>query len=116
MPQAFKDLHWRRDISLKQYLVPETLPQALQMLADYQGRARIIAGGTDVIVGLRRRAYDVEALVDISRIPEMGGIDLQGERIVVGGLVTHAQTAASALIREKAGLLASGCAAVGSPQ
>jgi aerobic carbon-monoxide dehydrogenase medium subunit len=116
MPQAFKELHWRRDISLKQYLVPETLPQALQMLADYQGRARIIAGGTDVIVGLRRRDYDVEALVDISRIPGMRGIDLNGESIILGGLVTHAQSAASALIREKAGLLASGCAAVGSPQ
>jgi CO/xanthine dehydrogenase FAD-binding subunit len=116
MPQAFKELHWRRDISLKQYLVPETLPQALQMLADYQGRARIIAGGTDVMVGLRRRDYDVEALVDISRIPGMGGIDLHGESITLGGLVTHAQSAASALIREKAGPLASGCASVGSPQ
>jgi CO/xanthine dehydrogenase FAD-binding subunit len=116
MPQAFKDLHWRRDISLKQYLVPETLPRALQMLSEYQGRARIIAGGTDVIVGLRRRDYEAEALVDISRIPGMGGIDLQGDRIILGGLVTHARTAASPLIREKAELLALGCAAVGSPQ
>ncbi len=36
MPQAFKDLHWRGDISLKDYLVPETLPEALQMLAEPQ--------------------------------------------------------------------------------
>jgi len=116
MSQAFKDLHWRRDIPLKEYLVPETLSQALQMLDKYKGRARIIAGGTDVIVELRSRYYEVEALVDISRIPGMGGIELQGDGIILGGLVTHAQTAASPLIQEKAGLLAAGCAAMGSPQ
>ncbi len=116
MLQVFEDLHWRRDISLKEYLVPETLPQALRMLGDHKGRARIIAGGTDVMVALRRRDYGVDALVDISRIPGLGLIEQQGENIVLGALVTHAQTEASGLIRQKAGLLASACAAMGSPQ
>ncbi|MBI4966273.1 MAG: FAD binding domain-containing protein [Desulfomonile tiedjei] len=116
MAQAFKDLHWRRDIPLKEYLVPETLSEALRMLGERKGRARTIAGGTDVIVELRKRDYEVDALVDISRIPGMGGIDLQGDDIIIGALATHAQVAASPLIKEKAGLLASACAAVGSPQ
>ncbi len=116
MPQVFEDLHWRRDISLQEYLVPESLPQALRMVGDRKGRARIIAGGTDVIVALRKRDYGVDALVDISRIPGLGSIEQQGENIVLGALVTHAQTAASALIRQKAGLLAAACAAMGSPQ
>ena len=116
MSQVFKDLHWRRDIPLKEYLVPETLAQALQILEKYKGRSRIIAGGTDVIVELRRRDSEVETLVDITRIPGMSSIELQGDTIILGGLVTHAQAAASRLIREKAGILASGCAAVGSPQ
>ncbi len=90
MPQVFEDLHWRRDISLQEYLVPETVPQALRMLGEYQGRARIIAGGTDVIVALRRRDYGVDALVDISRIPGLGSIEQQGDHIVLGALVTHA--------------------------
>jgi carbon-monoxide dehydrogenase medium subunit len=116
MSQVFKDLHWRRDISLKDYLVPETLPEALKMLAEHKGRSRVIAGGTDVIVELRRRDYEVDVLVDICRISGMDGIELQENRIKLGGLVTHAQAAASSLIREKARLLALGCAAVGSPQ
>ncbi len=37
MSQAFKYLHWRRDIPLKEYLVPETLSQAIQMLDRLQG-------------------------------------------------------------------------------
>ncbi len=69
-----------------------------------------------MIVELRSRHYEVDALVDISRIPGMGDIELQGDTIILGGLVTHAQTAASSLIQEKAGLLAAGCAAMGSPQ
>ncbi len=116
MSHVFKDLHWCRDIPLKEYLVPETIPQALQMLSAYDGRARLIAGGTDVIVDLRRRNYGVEALVDVSRIRGLEGIDLQGNRITLGGMVTHAQTATSSLIREKAGLLALACSRVGSPQ
>jgi len=116
MSQAFKELHWRSDIPLKEYLVPETLQQALKILGQYKGRARVIAGGTDVIVELRKRDYEVEALVDISRIPGVGGIELHGDKIVLGGLATHAQVAASHLIRERAGLLASACAAMGSPQ
>jgi carbon-monoxide dehydrogenase medium subunit len=116
MSHVFKDLHWSRDIPLKEYLVPETLAQAMEMLSDYDGRARLIAGGTDVIVDLRRRNYEVEALVDISRIPGMDGIDMQGDRIILGGMVTHGQTAASSLIRDKAELLALACSKVGSPQ
>jgi len=116
MSQAFKELHWRSDIPLKEYLVPETLQQALKILGEYKGQARVIAGGTDVIVELRKRDYEVEALVDISRIPGMGGIELHGGKIVLGGLATPAQGAASHIIQDRAGLLASACAVMGSPQ
>jgi aerobic carbon-monoxide dehydrogenase medium subunit len=116
MPQPFKELHWSRNISLQQYLVPKTLPQTLTILSEYGGRARVISGGTDVLVDLRRRNYDVEALVDITRIPEMNNIELQGDKIVLGGLVTHSQVEASELIRNKADLLATACGKVGSPQ
>lgn len=116
MSQVFKELHWRRDIPLKEYLVPETLPQALRMLSERDGRSRVIAGGTDVIVELRKRDYEVDALVDIGRIPGLDSIELQEDTIVLGAMVTHAQVAGSLLIREKAELLAMACGAVGSPQ
>ncbi len=92
------------------------MPEALDMLERFKGKARVIAGGTDVIPELRRRDLQVKALVDISRIPGMNAIEKDGRHIILGGLVTHGQVAASPLIREKAGLLADGAAAVGSPQ
>ena len=115
MEVAFKELHWSRDILVKEYLLPGSLPEALDMLDHFKGRARIIAGGTDVIPELRRRDLQVQALVDISRLPGLNAIEKDGRHIILGGLVTHGQVASSPLIREKAGLLADG-AAVGSPQ
>ena len=116
MPTAFKELHWSNDIPVRGYHLPLSLAEALELLERFQGRARIIAGGTDIIPELRRREIEVEALVDISRLPGLNGIRREGDEIILGALVTHAQTAASPLIREKARLLADGAAAVGSPQ
>lgn len=116
MSPAFHELHWARDIEVSEYLMPASLEEALAMLADRQGKAWVIAGGTDVVPELRRRGKQAETLVDISRLPDMDGISQEGDDIVLGGLVTHARAADSALIQEKAGALAAGCKAVGSPQ
>lgn len=116
MAVAFKDLHWSKNIAVRQYLQPGTLEEALEMLLNFKGKARVIAGGTDVIPKLRRRDIEVETLVDITGIPGMGGIDQDGEDIVLGGLATHSQVAASKLINEKAPFLAEAAGSVGSPQ
>jgi carbon-monoxide dehydrogenase medium subunit len=116
MSYAFKDFHWTRHIPIKDYLLPKTLTEALNILAVYQGRALVVAGGTDVIPQLRRRELDTEVLVDITHLPDMKSIEEKGGRIVLGGLVTHASIASSLLLREKAKLLADGAGCLGSPQ
>ena len=55
MSYAFKDLHWARDIRVNEYLFPKTTAEALEMLAGYEGRARVVSGGTDIIPKLRKR-------------------------------------------------------------
>lgn len=116
MAIAFEKLHVFSQLEVEEYLVPTSLDQALDMLASHGGKARVIAGGTDVLPDLRGRKLEAPVLVDISRLPDMDGINSDSEDIVIGGGVTHAQAAASTLIREKAGLLATGCGWVGSPQ
>ena len=116
MATAFRELHWSNDIPVKAYHLPASLPEALELLGRFPGKARVLAGGTDVIPELRRRDSEAEVLVDISRLPGLNTITRVGEEIRLGALVTHAQAAASSLIREKAGLLAEGAVAVGSPQ
>jgi aerobic carbon-monoxide dehydrogenase medium subunit len=116
MEYALKEFHWGREIEIQQYLQPLTAQDALEMLLEYNGRALIIAGGTDVIPLLRQGDLQAEALIDITRLPGMKNIAAEGDLICIGGLVTHSQVNSSLLIREKAGLLAEAAGAVGSPQ
>ncbi|MCB2189435.1 MAG: xanthine dehydrogenase family protein subunit M [Deltaproteobacteria bacterium] len=116
MAVPFEELHLYSKLAVSEYLVPATLPEALEMLAAHGGKAHVIAGGTDVIPQLRTRKLQAAALVDISRLPDMDAIETDGEDIVIGGGVTHAQAVASPLLKEKAGVLATGCGWVGSPQ
>ncbi len=116
MSYTFKDLHWANDIHAGEYLLPQSLPEALDMLAAYEGRARVIAGGTDVVPQLRSREMVVEALVDITRLPDMDLLAQEGDHIVLGGAVTHGKVSSSPLIREKAPILAEGAGRMGSPQ
>jgi carbon-monoxide dehydrogenase medium subunit len=98
------------------YLVPASLDEALRMLADHEGQARVIAGGTDLIPQLKAKERAVKCLVDVSRLAELKGIHGQDGVIRIGAGVTHKQIAASPLLQETAAALAEGAAAVGSPQ
>lgn len=96
------------------YLRPATVEDALQFLS--QGNARIIAGGTDLVLDLKSGKIKADALVDITRIPQMQEISCTDRNITIGGAVTHAMAADSALLGEYASALATGCRSVGSRQ
>jgi xanthine dehydrogenase iron-sulfur cluster and FAD-binding subunit A len=100
------------------YFTPATVDEALNLLIEHSGSARIIAGGTDLLLELERGARPgVGALIDLTRIPGLDRIALGEDGLVhVGPLVTHNHVVASPLIRERAFLLARTCWQVGSPQ
>ena len=54
MEGILKEIHWGKEISVQQDHQPLTIPEALDMRARYAGKARIIAGGTDVSPLLRQ--------------------------------------------------------------
>ena len=102
----------------KNYFQPTSLDQALGILAEKKETARIISGGTDLILeieaGLRPGVTD---LIDITRIPGLDTIQLDEEGIIhLGPLVTHNAVAASKLVVEQAFPLAQACWEVGAPQ
>ena len=116
MSYSFRDIHWSREINIKKYLMPQTLAEALDLLAEHDGEAQIIAGGTDIVPQLRHGNLSVDTLIDISCVPDIGNIHQEEDTIILGGLVTHTQVANSALVREKATALSDASASVGSPQ
>ena len=69
-----------------EYLEPESIEEALAILSRYQGKSKIIAGGTDLMLQMRNKAIRPEYVVDITRIPGLDYItfdDQQGLRLGV---------------------------------
>ena len=54
-----------------EYTAPRTVDQAVAILAEKGDRARILAGGTDILVQLREGRKDADWVVDIKAIPEV---------------------------------------------
>ncbi|MDX1436151.1 MAG: FAD binding domain-containing protein, partial [Anaerolineales bacterium] len=103
---------------IKKIINAESTSQVLEILATEGDQARIIAGGTDLIIEMERGMRPgLATLVDISRVPALDRIteDDQGW-IHLGPLVTHSHCVASALIVEKALPLAQAAVEVGAPQ
>jgi len=100
----------------KRYQVVKTVEEALETLDSYKGKARIIAGGTDLIPKLRERELEVECVVDITAIDDLGKIEVDGKMVRIGASVTHHQISSSSLLREKVSLLVEAAAKVGTPQ
>jgi len=98
------------------YVLPSTAEEALATLASLQGRGRVIAGGTDLMLQLQRGERAVGCLVDITRIPGLDEIALQDSHLVIGATVTHTKIETSPLVRQHAPALAEACSRVGSPQ
>ena len=98
------------------YFTPTRLDTALKLLAEHSENARIIAGGTDLLIEMERKIRTPEVLIDITRIPGLDTITHENGQIRLGPLVTHNQVVGSALCVEKAYPLARACWQVGAPQ
>ena len=102
----------------KKYHIIETQNELKQILAESGPNARMIAGGTDLMVEIRNGKWDgLEELIDISRMAESSAIyqDVEG-KIHLGCLVTHNDVIASPLLRQKAFPLFQACWHVATPQ
>ena len=98
------------------YAALGSLGEAAELLASHGAAARLIAGGTDLMLELARAARSgVEMLVDISGLPGLDRISYGDGRVTLGPLVTHADVVASAPMLAAALPLAQACLEVGSP-
>jgi CO/xanthine dehydrogenase FAD-binding subunit len=99
------------------YFSPASLNEACTLLSQSGNDARILAGGTDVLVELRKpSARSPQSIIDISRIEALRGITESDDSIIIGALTTHEEVFQSKLIAQHAALLASAVVTIGSPQ
>ncbi|MBN1643095.1 MAG: FAD binding domain-containing protein [Anaerolineae bacterium] len=98
------------------YVFASSVYDALDKLAALGPSARVIAGGTDLVLQAQRGECPARAMVDITRVPGLSGVREMEGYVTIGATVTHAQIASSPLIRAKAPLLADACGCIGGPQ
>jgi CO/xanthine dehydrogenase FAD-binding subunit len=63
-----------------QYAAPESIRDAVAILNEFEGRARVLAGGTDLIVQLREHVREPEVVVDAKRIPELMALSFDPQK------------------------------------
>lgn len=101
----------------QEYYSPNSLTEALELLDKFRENARVIAGGTDLMIEIERGVRQPIAVIDITRIPAFDTIVQDDDGFIhIGPTVTHNQVVDSALCRDHAFPLVSACWQVGSPQ
>src|SRR5438477_6117447 len=63
-----------------QYAAPESIREAIAILGEFGARARVLAGGTDLIVQVREHLRDIDVMVDGKHIPELMALSFDPEK------------------------------------
>ncbi|MEK7727728.1 MAG: xanthine dehydrogenase family protein subunit M [candidate division KSB1 bacterium] len=95
---------------------PRTLPEAYDLLQKQQGRIKILAGGTDLMVTLNARVEVSPAYLNIWPLHELRGVSEVGAALRIGALTTYAQIIRSPLVQQHARILLEAAKSVGAAQ
>jgi 2-furoyl-CoA dehydrogenase FAD binding subunit len=71
------------------YARPDTVAEALALLAEYGDEARVLAGGQSLMAMLNLRLVEPAVLIDIARLAELDTIKMAGDKVEVGAAVTQ---------------------------
>jgi CO/xanthine dehydrogenase FAD-binding subunit len=90
--------------------------EAIELLIQYKGKARILAGGTDLLINMKMKKIKPEILIDIKGIEEFQGIRSDGTDLFLGSLVSIREIETSKVIGEEFRLLSEAATHMGSIQ
>jgi len=99
------------------YVEPKTIDEACSLLAKHKGKAKIIAGGTDLLVEMKEKVISPQFVVNIKGIPNIDYIRYDNsEGLKIGSVATIYAIETSSAIKEKFGMLAEAAHKLGSVQ
>ncbi len=99
-----------------EYFFPSSTDHCLELLQQYGDRARLIAGGTDLLLLLERQQFHPAALIDITRISALQRLEVNAERAEIGSAVTYHQLLACPALCEGVPFLADAIRQIGGVQ
>jgi len=108
---------WSLEASMKkfEYFKPKTFDEALTLLAQYGEKAKVIAGGTDIIVMIKQKTMAPDILISLQGIPGLDQIQYNGS-LSIGPMVTHRAIEKSEVIKKNFSALADAVDYLGSVQ
>jgi carbon-monoxide dehydrogenase medium subunit len=98
------------------YVEPRSLDQAIALLTEYGDRARLLAGGSYLLVQMKQELTAPELLVNLSHVPGLKGAVWRDEQLYIGALATIREIHVLPAARSAYQALAEACAAFGSMQ
>jgi len=111
------NLDYLPTLSSFDYLAPKTIKEACTLFSKYKGKAKVIAGGTDLLLSMKRRKISPQYVVSIKGIPELDYIYYSHEDgLKIGATATLQSIASFPIIKDKFGLLGTACNKIGIPQ
>ncbi len=96
------------------YLFPTTIEDAVQALVDWKGEARVIAGGTDLMLDLNKNKIQPRCFVSTDRIHGLDKIKIEDDFIVIGSAVTFANIKDNLYLNQHVHVLTDAARCVGS--
>ena len=93
-----------------------SLDEAISLLQATEGEGKFLAGGHSLVPLMKLRLSEPGVLIDISRIPGLSGIREKDGKIEIGATTTHAEVAASDLLRHACPVVCDAAAEIGDPQ
>ncbi|NLK43832.1 MAG: xanthine dehydrogenase family protein subunit M [Tissierellia bacterium] len=103
-------------MDIKKVYNSKSVEEVIDILGEYGEKAKVIAGGTDIVIALNNNAIEPELLIDISKLEELKGIKVDKEFITIGSATTFTEIVESEIIDNNLYGLHKACKMVGSPQ
>jgi len=97
------------------YFVPATLSEAQDLLKKWKGKARIVAGCTNIIPALRAKVLDPKALINVTHLKGLSFIKEGKKEISIGGLTAIQELTSSKIIQKYGVILSEAACQFGNP-
>ena len=97
-----------------EYVRASNLAEAIDLVRSHEG-AKFLAGGYSLLPMMKLRLAQPSVLIDISRLPELSGVELDGDTLRVGALTTHAALASSGVVKSSCPLLSEAAGQIADP-
>lgn len=99
-----------------EYHRPSSVEEAVGLLSSLGSEAKILAGGHSLLPMMKLRFAEPEHLVDINRIPELKGVRVVGDDIIIGAMTSENAVIADPVLNEKVPLLPEAAKLIADPQ